>query len=547
MPRGPPPPFRPQVDRLIVNNQALETAGLVALVVLLGLLVAVVAAWPALPVDETRYLTVAWEMRSSGDWILPTLNFEPYSHKPPLLFWLINASWSVFGVAVWPARLVGVAAMSATLLLTHRLDRLLAPDPCRGPAASALMLASLPVFVMLGFSIMFDMLLTATVTGAQLALWCAGRRGDGRAFVAFGMCAGLGLLAKGPIVFLFTLPAALLGPLWIGGEHKRGWYLRVGAAVALAISIGLCWAMSAAYLGGPEFAEMLFWKQSAGRISSSFAHARPWWFYAPIVLLLLAPLAPWRPAWAGLAKGLAAPDAARTFLLCSIVPALLGLSAISGKQLHYLLPALPAIALLISLGLRKVQPRKRDALPLLLSVGAIVLGLTAFALGGRHFVRSDSVILAALPAHNMPLLIATGVVALGVLALSVSTVRRTLTGLAVANFVFLLGVATLGRAQVNDQYDLQPVATVLSQRREGPIATTQKTHGEFGFLARLSQPVVYVPPETLGAWLADHPSGIAIVPSHLRSRTSIPPQGPVIYSRSYRANEVISLVTGSRQ
>ncbi len=48
---------------------------------------------PLLPIDETRYLTVAWEMRQSGHWLLPTLNGEPYSHKPPLLIWLINLAW----------------------------------------------------------------------------------------------------------------------------------------------------------------------------------------------------------------------------------------------------------------------------------------------------------------------------------------------------------------------------------------------------------------------------------------------------------------------
>ncbi len=58
--------------------------------------------------------------------------------------------------------------------------------------------------------------------------------------------------------------------------------------------------LRAAYLGGPEYAEMLFWKQSAGRIASSFAHARPFWFYGPILLVFLAPLLAWRPVWAGL-------------------------------------------------------------------------------------------------------------------------------------------------------------------------------------------------------------------------------------------------------
>ena len=61
---------------------------------------------PALPIDETRYLTVAWEMHLRGDFFGPlTLNFEPYHQKPPLLFWLINLSWAIFGASRWAAEI----------------------------------------------------------------------------------------------------------------------------------------------------------------------------------------------------------------------------------------------------------------------------------------------------------------------------------------------------------------------------------------------------------------------------------------------------------
>ena len=53
---------------------------------------AVASIWlrPLWPVDETRYASVAWEMWLRGDFLVPYINGEPYSHKPPLLFWLIQ-------------------------------------------------------------------------------------------------------------------------------------------------------------------------------------------------------------------------------------------------------------------------------------------------------------------------------------------------------------------------------------------------------------------------------------------------------------------------
>ncbi|MBC7966093.1 MAG: glycosyltransferase family 39 protein, partial [Fuerstia sp.] len=50
---------------------------------------------PLLPPDETRYISVAWEAHVRGDYLVSHLNSETYAHKPPLLFWLINAVWSV--------------------------------------------------------------------------------------------------------------------------------------------------------------------------------------------------------------------------------------------------------------------------------------------------------------------------------------------------------------------------------------------------------------------------------------------------------------------
>jgi 4-amino-4-deoxy-L-arabinose transferase-like glycosyltransferase len=522
-----------------------ERTGLALLVLLSAALVAAAMLLPAFPVDETRYLTVAWEMRVTGNWSLPTLNFEPYSHKPPLLFWLINASWSVFGVAVSSARLVGVAATVAVLVLTHRLERELAPEPASGLAPSALMLGGLPLFLGLGFSIMFDMLLTATVCGAMLALWIAGRSGGWRAFTTYGACVGLGVLAKGPVVLLFTLPAALLASLWVDPAQRSGWYRRVGLALALAIFMGLSWALRAAYLGGPDYAEMLFWKQSAGRVASSFAHARPLWFYSPILLLFFAPLLVWCPLWTAVRRGFAhGLDASHRFLLCWIVPAFLGLSMISGKQLHYLLPVVPALALLVSLGLKQAEPRPSDRVAWLALAVALPVLLALFALRGRSIVGADSGVFAAAALQlDIPMLLLTGGLAVAALVLCGTTLRGMLIGLCATNLILLASVALQSRAILTQLFDLQPIADVVSPLRDRPIAVTQRTRGEFGFLARLEHPVALVPEANLPCWLAKNAGSLAIVrsrPGSAKPETSA--DLSVLHSRVYRLEETITVV-----
>src|SRR5688500_14136832 len=91
------------------------------------LVAAALALRPILPVDETRYLSVAWEMWVRGDFLVPHLNGLPYSEKPPLLFWLFLLGWKVFGVNDWWPRLVPALFALANLLLTAALARRLWP------------------------------------------------------------------------------------------------------------------------------------------------------------------------------------------------------------------------------------------------------------------------------------------------------------------------------------------------------------------------------------------------------------------------------------
>lgn len=524
------------------NASLADRQGFAAVLLFGALLIAAALLLPAFPVDETRYLTVAWEMRATGSWSLPTLNFEPYSHKPPLLFWLINASWSAFGLGVWQARLVGVGATVVVLVLTHGLDRRLAPARTSGPALSALMLLGLPLFIVLGCSIMFDMLLTATVSGAMLALWIAGRSGDSRAFLAYGASVGLGLLAKGPVVLLFAVPAALLARYWIAPEHRPGWFLRIGAALALGALMGLAWALRAASIGGPDYAEMLLWKQSAGRIASSFAHARGVWFYLPVLFLFCAPLLVWRPAWIGLRRSIESPTPGRNFLLGWILPGLLGLSLISGKQIHYVLPLMPAIALLISLGLRNVALRRSDRWAwAALAVGVLIVAVALIRDGDRFFAQNDAVV-SLLNQASLPRLLLTGALALAAIALLRGSAQRMLMGLATANFIFLGSLALEIRAGFGPLFDLAPMADVVHRFRDRPIAVAQPTRGELGFLARLDRPVVLVPEGELPAWFASHPNGVAMIRKRLSSPQPVL-RANVLYRGKYRLQDEFLVVS----
>ena len=187
-----------------------------ALVALWALAVAgSLAARPAWPIDETRYLSVGWEMWQSGDFLVPHLNGVPYSDKPPLLFWLMQAGWSVFGVNEWWPRLVPSLFALGSLFLTARLARQLWPD--RQDVAAAAPFALLGCFFWSFFStvLLFDMLLAFFALLAISGVVRASREGGPAGWLLVSLGIGLGILAKGPAT---AAGRAASSPRWASTE-----------------------------------------------------------------------------------------------------------------------------------------------------------------------------------------------------------------------------------------------------------------------------------------------------------------------------------------
>ena len=329
---------------------------------------------PLLPIDETRYLAVAWEMRQSGNWIVPHLNGALYAQKPPLLFWLIDLEWALFGVSETGARLVGPLAGVAGLFLTGRLAGRLWPDDPALSGRAAWMLAGFSTWALYAGLTMFDALLGVAVLVGMSAL-VADR--DGRfGWIGLGAALAFGVLAKGPVILVYLLPAALAMP-FLRPERWTVSLRRIGLGLLLALGLVGLWLVPALVLGGAEYREAVLWTQSAGRVANAFDHARPFWFFAALLPLLLWPWLWSRQVWQGLifarwrddfGLGLAAVWALGTLGLFSLI---------ASKQLHYMVPAFPAVALILARATPVDALRAPAAalLPAVLGFGLIALGL----------------------------------------------------------------------------------------------------------------------------------------------------------------------------
>lgn len=481
---------------------------------------------PLFPVDETRYLTVAWEMHQSGNFVLPTLNGEAYHHKPPVLFWLINLMWSLFGVSQQAAMVVPYLAAFSVLMLTARLAHRLFPDVKDAPLLSVVMLGGAVPFVVYSNLIMFDLLLTVAVMIGVTAIWDFFKTGKPVHILLLALSIGLGALIKGPVILLHLAPVTLFMSFWMDKDlrPKAGkWVPAFLAALLAGVVIGLCWAIPAAIEGGKEFAEKIFYGQTTGRMVNAFDHKRPFFWYFMFIPLFLMP---WLfiPAFWGTAKKIICEKSSVTrFLLIWALPVFAAFCLISGKQVHYLIPLMPPIALLmVSVLLRAPQTLgKRDI--------SVIIGLTAVLMMAPHIVHlvteffehskpKAAYLDEVLDNTNITILAVLTVMMGGGVILCKRQTRRIVFVLFASMILMITGFELSIRHSLYPHYDLTPVAEFIKPLEDRPMAFAGNYSGEFGFMARRSHPVAEVKRETFAGWLKQNPTGVVIVFDKVRNQ-----------------------------
>lgn len=484
-----------------------QYVGLVALWLLL--VVISLNARSYVPIDETRYVTVAWNMWLRSDFLVPYLNNIPYSHKPPLLFWLMDAGWAVLGVNDWWPRLVPSLFALGSLFLTSAIARRLWPRQPQVALLAPVILIGCALWTVFTTATMFDLILAFFNLLGMLGILIARQEKSRNGWAILALAIGGGLLAKGPAILLQVLPLALLAPWWGSGTlHKaQRWYGGILLSVLMGAVIALLWAIPAAIHGGPAYGHAIFWGQTAERMVNSFAHRRAFWWYLPLLPIMLFPWLFWLSTWRGLKQDLADPDFGIRFCLASLVPVFIAFSLVSGKQMHYLLPLFPAFSLLLARGLQSVRMRPSDKLPvavITLALGALVIYLPFYA--QIHHVApwvSDLSIW-----NGVALIVCALLLLTPSPRLEHEVWKMSLFSAAVVVIV-VYSIVMRGSGLA---YDLRPIAAQLKilEDKGIPIAHAGKYAGQYQFLGRLRKEPEEVALGDMDKWFAVHPQGKVI-------------------------------------
>jgi len=499
---------------------------LLTLITAIAVAVIRVTQLPLMPIDETRYLSVAWEMWQHHSFLVPLLNGETYAHKPPLLFWVIQAGWALFGTSDVVARLaVPTVGLLAFPLLAAIQREWPAPQAPGMRWAPPVLLAMTMWFVYMALS-MFDILLTTCFLIAVLGWVRYVHRDDRRWVWLAGFGLGLALLAKGPVILIYWLPLTLSMRFWrpegvtIGARH----YWAILPATLLGAAVVLAWAIPAAIDGGPAYAEAIFWGQSAGRVANAFDHARPWYWYLPLLPLLTLP---WPTVW--LWRRPLATGSLERFALWGCLPPLAILSLVSGKQIHYLMPALPFLAIWVAGQIERHPPRRTWLYRILLLVLAgLMLALPEIA--QRFYPLA--------PLSNATRLLA--LVPLAFIAWLSLHPRRVVMTLAwpLSLLALLVGLSPA----LTRYYDVTPIAREIGhQQQQGvPVAYVGDYADQFRFLGRLTHDMAVIDSDEVDAWSAEHPRGALI---EVLDEVSPAQRDAALYTQPYRGSFLVLMPT----
>jgi 4-amino-4-deoxy-L-arabinose transferase-like glycosyltransferase len=450
-------------------------------VVAIGLYLTGLGTAPFIDPPEGVHVEVARRMGVSHDWVTPRVNGVRYLDEPPVLYWLLSASFATLGPTPFAARLwpalaaVGVAAVTARLGVVLGGARV-------GFLAGLMVAANLGMFLdgrIVKPDLVFILWLTLAFAGFTITYRGAGRRG----LVLFYASLGLAAITKGVLGALGPLVVVALF-FWLTRERPLApWIPWWG--VLLVAGIALPW-----YLAVEAESRGFLWYALLHNHLLPFARPRVFadedaLSASEFLVVTLFAFLPWAAAlpWA-LARAVRRPweDAtARLWVLFALWGMMvIGFFTVSSlKQPQDAFTALPALALLVARAWDETiegvpgsaQPRALLT-PLLVLFVLVTATFAAVWTGAVHMPPAALATLdtAALSLDTwMPLVLRGAVVfALASVALAVAVWRRSAAlgvGVALAaTIAFLSAVAGEGMAQFARSRSVRPLAAALAER-----------------------------------------------------------------------------------
>lgn len=337
----------------------------------LGVVLLLPAIWSETSVtcsDEyVLTLRTPMEMHERGEWLTPWCNEQPRLRKPPLLYWLILATYQTLGTHLVAARIWGVLAGAALGVVACLMERQLFRTS--GWLAGLLTLSAIGVAAEARQAMLdLPLALFASLAVLQLLRWWQSPT-PGRLLWSAGWL-GLSFLTKGPVGLLFFLTAAVAG-FWVFQKwsllRSHGWHWALWLLALAAIC--LPWPLAMQHRWADHFVRIL----SEELAERKFGH---WAGKSPLSALggALGLIFPWTvavvlAAWAHFRAPRGKRSRESAWLIVWVLLSVTPFFFMKAFE-RYMLAVVPAQAVLAAAWLRTEGRWPRDALRL----GAVLAG-----------------------------------------------------------------------------------------------------------------------------------------------------------------------------
>jgi 4-amino-4-deoxy-L-arabinose transferase-like glycosyltransferase len=335
------------------RNFWLTVAGIVCLI---GLLYNF-NGYPLLDPDEGRNAEVAREMMASGNYVLPRLNDLPYLDKPVVYFAIGALTMKLVGPTVLAARLPSLLFTLATVAVVGWFGGRLFGRPGSWIAATATV--ATPFTLAYSRTVIMDSAVTLFMVIAIAAFYMAVDSANRRSAAATAgrtewwstlawAALALGVLTKGPVALAVPLMIAVPFAVW-----RRTWRTIFDpVAVLLFAALVMPWVYVVS-LQVPDFIQYAIVTETARRLTTDeLGRTGPLWYFlvifpaaalpwSVVATLAISRVRRWRAANGKM-------DPRIGYLLLWIVVPLVFFSLSQSKRPQYILPLIPAVALIVA-------------------------------------------------------------------------------------------------------------------------------------------------------------------------------------------------------
>lgn len=321
--------------------------------------------------DEAVFAEATKEMVQTGNWITPTYNGENRYDKPIFFYWLMAASYKVFGINELGARFPSAAASFLLALSIFFFVRHFKNGENGFYAAASLILSI--YFVVYSHAAVTDMTLTLFITLSLFSFYLCHINKEKASsdlkknlyICGFYLFSALAFLTKGLIGIIFPFTIVIVYLLVTEGVSglKKIFNLK---GLILFIIIAAPWYMAQLRINGQEFIQQFFIKHHFTRYTDvNSGHQGPVYYFIPVLLIGLFPWIVFLPAGIKNAlktlksKALSSQPSALSlqsspldlFALIWFALIVVFFSFSTTKLPNYILSSIPAAVILISSGM----------------------------------------------------------------------------------------------------------------------------------------------------------------------------------------------------